>query len=521
MDTALQSPQDFLAIIKRRKVSILVPAVGITLIMAVVAFLWPPTYKSTSTILIEEQEIPADYVMSTVTSYVEQRLEVINQRIMSATRLQEIIDRFNLYADKRDKWTREEMIDRMRDDIKLETVRVDVVDRRTGRPSTATIAFTLSYEGKTDPLTVQRVASVLASLYLEENLKVRERQVTEASNFFEDEINRVKQDLDKVEAVIATFKQEHVNELPELLSVNMQSLHDVELKIDRLHDELRGLKEKEEGYQTELAAVSPEMEDQKRLESLKLELNHLRSVYSDKYPDIIRLRAEIKRLEEELRDVDLNIAGSADRPDNPAYISLASRLNSTGTDIDSLERQINSLENDKKKYEQRIARTPVVESEYTSLLVERESMKTKYNDLMKKFMEARVAQGLEQEQKGERFTLIDPAVVPEKPYKPNRKAIILIGMVLGIGSGVGLAALREFMDDSVRNAEALAGATTVPVLAVIPEIVTRLDIESRRKRHRLVYAASVVGCVAFLLLFHFYVMDFDLLWVKVMRKLAL
>jgi hypothetical protein len=136
-------------------------------------------------------------------------------------------------------------------------------------------------------------------------------------------------------------------------------------------------------------------------------------------------------------------------------------------------------------------------------------------------MEARVAHGLEKEQKGERFTLIEPPRLPEKPFKPNRLAIMLIGVVLGMGAGVGLAALREFSDDAVRNGDSLTMATRFPVLAGIPEIMTAKDVSDRRKK-RLVWSGCAVGAVVLgLVAFHFFVMDLDIFWAKLMRKLAI
>lgn len=181
MEQNVKTVNDFIDIIRRRKNSIIWPALGIFVTAALVAFLIPPTYRSTSTILIEEQEIPREYVMATVSSYAEQRLQSINQRIMSSSRLQEVINRFNLYADLRERWPVEEIIEKMRKDIKFETISADVVDRRTGKPTAATIAFSISYDGK-KPDVVQQVANVLASLYLEENLKVIEQQTTGASS---------------------------------------------------------------------------------------------------------------------------------------------------------------------------------------------------------------------------------------------------------------------------------------------------------------------------------------------------
>jgi len=140
---------------------------------------------------------------------------------------------------------------------------------------------------------------------------------------------------------------------------------------------------------------------------------------------------------------------------------------------------------------------------------------------MRKHMEAKVAQGLEKEQKGERFTLIDPAKLPEKPYQPNRPAIILIGFVLGIGASVGWASLREMTDRSVRDSESLSIATSFPVLASIPEIVTKQDI----RRKRIIQVITIIGLVLIiaggLAAFHYLVMDLNIFWAKLMRKLSL
>src|SRR5208283_1505121 len=164
--------EDIIKIIKRRKWALILPALAVVLLTVILLLFWDPVYRSTATILIEEQEIPREFVTATVTSFAEQRLQTINQQIMSSTRLMEIIKTFNLYADRFTKDSTEEIIENMRKrDIKFGTVTADVIDRQTGRPASATIAFTISYEGK-NPAVVQQVDDTLSSLYLEQNIKV-------------------------------------------------------------------------------------------------------------------------------------------------------------------------------------------------------------------------------------------------------------------------------------------------------------------------------------------------------------
>jgi len=517
------TPKDYLEIVKRRKWSLVLPAVIVFLLAGIVALVLPSIYISHSTILIEEQEIPSDFVMATVTGYAEQRIQQINQRIMSYSRLLEIIQRLELYPELIDKWTTEEIVEKMKEDTVLEPVSAEIVDKRTGRPTTATIAFSLSYEGK-NPQKVQQVANVLTSLFLEENLQVRAKQASDTSAFLESEVDKIKAELAGIESEIANFKEAHINELPEMLQVNMQTLNNIERNIELSSQQLRTLKEKKEYLQTQLASITPYEEEhstRQRLEELKVQLVHLTKRFSEEYPDVKKTRAEIAELEEQFKNPGKNPGKTNDHPDNPVYITLAAQLASTQSEIESVQRQIEELNLSVNAYRLRVAGTPRVEEVYSVLMVARTNTQAQYDDLVRKLMEARVAHGLEKEQKGERFTLIEPPRLPEKPYKPNRLAIMLIGIVLGMGAGVGLAALREFSDDAVRNGDILTMATQFPVLAGIPEIVTAKDV-TRRRTKRLIWAGCAVGIVALgLVAFHFFVMDLDIFWAKLMRKFAI
>ena len=281
-----------------------------------------------------------------------------------------------------------------------------------------------------------------------------------------------------IEARVAIFKEKNINALPELMQVNLQTLNNLERNVELLQEQLRSQKEREGRLQRELANVSPELEatqkDRLRLEELKVELVYLKSRFTDEYPDVRKAETEIKKLERQLADGKSNSGKT--RPDNPAYITLASQLSSARAEVRSIQEQIRSLNDKADTYRRYIETTPKVEETYNALLAERNNTRAKHDDLSQKLMEARVSQGLETEQKGERFTLIDPARLPEKPFKPNRWAILLIGVVLGIGAGIGFAALREFSDTSVRSIEQLSKATSFPVLATIPLIVTAGDI---------------------------------------------
>ena len=461
--------------------------------------------------------------MTTVTSFAEQRLQTINQRIMSTTRLLEIINQFDLYKEFREKRTTEEVVEKMREDVKLKQISAEVMDRRTGRPTAATIAFSLSYEGKDQPQKILKVATVLASFFLEENLKVRERQTQEAFIFFEEEAARVKEELDQLEAELSQFKEGHMSELPELLQLNISTLQSFDRDMDRFMEQLRSLKEREGYLESQLSTIPPKLEnaDRNRLDELRVNLVYLKSRFSEEYPDVIKTKLEIAALEKKIGQNKEKTGVDGDRPDNPAYITLSSQLASTQSEIESVKLQMKELKIKIAEYRRRIEATPKVEETYGALVTARNNKQAKHDDLLRKSMEAKVAQGLEKEQKGERFTLIDPARLPEKPHKPNRFAILAIGLVLGAMAGAGFAFLREMSDQSVRKGDVLALSTSLPVLADLPNIVTAQDRHAKKIRRTLWAGGACAGVIIGVVLFHLLIMDLDIFWIKVMRRLEL
>ncbi|MFH1028670.1 MAG: Wzz/FepE/Etk N-terminal domain-containing protein [Pseudomonadota bacterium] len=519
MGNGITSIKDLIVILKRRKWSMTLPVVTVFVIAMVLAFTLPPVYRSESTILIEDQEVPRDFVSTTVTSFADQRLQSINQRIMGTTKLLEIINRFSLYPELKNKWTTEEIIAKLRKDIKFKTISADVIDPRSGQARPATIAFSLSYDGK-NPQVVQRVANDLASLYLEENLSVRTRQSQGTTNFMEDEMKNVQSQLADVDSKIAVYKQRNVNTLPELAQVNLSSLDSTERETVGLNYQLRTLQERESAIESQLATLPTDAasQDKARLSELRVRLVELKARLTDEHPDVIKTRNELAELIKQLRASGQDTADN--KPDNPAYVTLSSQLASIRSEITSTKRHIETFNKKRDELRQRLAATPGVEEGYKNILLQRNNLQQKFDELSKKFMEAKVSSGMEKEQKGERFTLIDAARLPEKPIKPNVPAILLIGLVLGIGCGVGLTAINEQSDDTMRTPETLSRATSYPVLASIPEIVTWQETVLMKKKRRQTLLGAFCVLLMSPLVFHFLVMDLDIFWAKFMRTMA-
>lgn len=486
MDAQTMSMNDLKAVLLRRKWGLILPFCAIFWVAAATALFLPSIYSSTATILIEEQEIPANLVQTTVTSYAQQRLQSIYQRSLSTSRLLEIIKELHLYPELEGKTNPDEIAAKMREDIVLDFVKADVVDPKTGKAASATIAFTLSYKGK-DPEQTQKVTSVLTSLFLEANLKDREKTVTEASSFLQEEVDRVKKAMADADAKIADYKGKHLNELPELLSVNMQSLQNIEVNSDRLSEQMRALREREGYLESQLASIPRQARQTSRLEELRVQLANLETRFSPQYPDVIAVKAEIAKL------TAGKGAAKDETADNPAYVTLAAQLASTKSEIASVSKQIAANDQKSSRYRNSIEATPRAEETYKTLLNERDNLLRNYNELMQKHMGAQVAQGLEKDQKGERFTVVEPALLPAKPDKPNRLAIILVGIVLGLGAGVGSAAVMEFSDQSIRSVEEIVQATSYPVLGVIPEILSAQEKNQITKTNKLQTIALLVN----------------------------
>ena len=569
-------------IIRRRKKIFFLTFILIFLLVGVIAFVLPPVYLSESTILVEAQQIPQDYVKSTITAYVEERLQVITRQVMTRAKLMKIMNQFNLYPEMRDRNPTEMIITKMRKDIKLETIQGSGRGRGGGQSGSTTIAFTLSYEGK-DPSTVQKVTSSLASLYLAEELKTREQRASTTTIFFQEELTNLKKQLFVYESRISKFKEAHIGELPEHNDMNLQRLDRLERELDQLNMQINSIEERRVYLLGQIANVDPlvpvvvegdkiAMNPKERLKRLRLRLLALQSTLSEKHPDIKKLKKEINELEAQVGKSDDSVAKvrmlselqgelaakqgklgpkhpdviklkkqvrmlskevdelltekaitevSEEKPDSALYVNLMTQIAGANIQIKAHLKQRKKVEEEIKKYQIKLEDAPIIEKEYNELTREYNNAKRKYDDLLSKRMEAKISQGMEDTQRGERFTIIDPAQLPEKPYKPNRMIIILLGFVLALGAGIALCAAQEGLDNTVKTADELSAVMGVPVFSEVSLIET--DGERRgRQIKTMVFILGVIGVIVVaLILVNQFVMPLDILWIKIQKRLEM
>jgi len=562
---------DYLAAFRRRGSMITFIAASVFLLGLITAFVLPPTYQASATILIEEQEIPSELIQSTVTSYAAQRIQVISQRVMTRTNMLEIMNKYGLYESVRNRKSSEQALADMRNDVSIDMINAEVMDPRTGRPRAATIAFKLGFKGE-QPNMVQKVVNELTTLYLNENLRTRTEKAEETTAFLTEESNRLSAEITRLGTALTAFKERNANRLPEQRDLNFQALERTERDIATIDTQLSGLDEKRIYLNGQLALLDPYsssgvMSSGARLEALRTEFIHLSTRYSPGHPDVMSMKREIEALEQETglgpstadlqaqlsllqqELASLEQSYTAEHPDvkslkrqiatveselrnpppmpttapasadNPAYVNLQSQLAAANTEARTLRARRAQLVAKLADYEERLLQMPKVEQEYRAITRDMENATRRYQEINAKQMTAEVAQSMEQERKGEKFTLIDPAILPEEPISPNRPAIILLGLVLALGAGVGSAALAESTDSAVRGAKGLVGILNTAPLAVIPYLPSAADIRSQASRKWLIIAA-VIGVIAIvLLLLHFLYSPLDVLWFRGLRKM--
>jgi polysaccharide chain length determinant protein (PEP-CTERM system associated) len=428
---------------RRKWLAIVVFLVPLSASLSLVAFL-PDVYKATASVLIERQQVPEAFVKSTVTGELETRLNSISQEILSRSRLEALIQRFGLYASMRQRGApADELVERMRKDILLETTGA------TTRGRGVTIAFTLSYRGS-DPQTVALVTNTLASFYIEEDLKARSRQASGTTDFLRTQLAETKKRLDEQERLVGDFRRRAMGELPQQMQSNLATL-------ESLNNQLRLNSENQVRALSRREALSKELNDliaaggggpepaAVRLARLQQELSDLRTRYTDLWPDIIRIKDEISRVEAGLAKPRTQPVGPPVIPDTPQSRQLVEALRSIDLDLNGYKLEERRLRTMIATYQVRVENTPRREQELQDIARDYGSTKELYQSLLKRYEEAQLSESMEQRQKGEQFRILDPALPPREPDAPKRSRLVLVGIALSLGLAIGAALLAEKM----------------------------------------------------------------------------
>ena len=482
---------------RRKWIALLAFAAPASMVLGLVTSL-PNIYRSTATILVERQQVPEAFVRPTVTGEVETRLQTITQEIFSRTSLEGLITRFNLYPRLRARLSTQNLVARMRNDIIL-VMKSDAAN--PGNPKM--VAFTISYRGS-DPAVVAEVTNTLAALFIDENLRVRSRQATGTANFLRAQLEETTRQLDVQERQVSDFNRKHMGELPQQMNANLAAIEQLSTQLRLNNDRQTLALARREALERQLADVetAPAMATTSgapdtaatRLARLRNELRELRTQYTEKYPEVVRVKAEIAALEREQREKksDAPTEAAAPTPQDPAIRRLKAALTEVDAEVKALRKDEHRLQAATARYQARADNTPLREQEFQELSRNYQTTKDHYQSLLKRYQEAQLAEDMEQRQKGEQFKIVDPAVVSDRPAAPNRSRFLLTGLILSLGLAAAAVVLAEQLDTSFHAIEELRAFTKIPVLVGIAGIATRRDTVFRRRRFRLATALAIL-----------------------------
>ena len=503
----------YVNLVLRRRWFVIIPFFLALIAGIYLAVALPKKYQAETLILIEPQRVPDNYVQAIVSSDLESRIATIKEMILSRTNLLKVIDNFNIFTGPKyaDMFLDEKI------EIMRKRTTVDIVSDR-GRTANA---FKIAFEGE-EPRNVMQVVNAMATLVIDQNLKVRESQATGTVEFLENELVKMRRRLEGVEAALKDFRETHMGELPDQLASNLMVLERLQQQLSDKQKSLRDEKNRlgslenqiqfarEQAAMTVTAPARPENKEPTTLEGLKQQLADYKLRYTPQHPDVIRLQRKIEELEKE--SPPLSATSGDDGSSRPAggvglratgrgvAADLITQRNSAAREIVAIRQELAALLDQVAVYQRRVEDTPKLEQELLSLKRDYDNTQKTYDSLLARKQEAEVAANMEHQQKGEQFRILDPARLPDKPQSPDMRKLFLICVMAGLGLGGGLIFLLEFLDKSVKKLESVPKKLGIPLLVAVPKIDHPKDVRRRRLNDGFSIAAAVI-CTALLALF--------------------
>jgi protein tyrosine kinase modulator len=477
-------------------------AMAVTVVVVIVVKRMPDLYRAETMILVDPQQVPNNYVASTVSSNISDRLSTIQQEVTSPTRLKRLINSMRL-SNPGNK-SEQEVIATMQRAITVQVV------EQGGRGLSA---FRVGYSGR-DPVEVAAVANELAELFISENLKARERQSYGTAEFLDDELKRTKEQLSQKQSELNGVKSKYMLDLPDSKQYHLEALTTLRGQLQASEDRVSRAQQQKVYLQSMMAAQAPTVDQDSgasesfytpQIQKLEAQMSALKARYGDKHPDVRKLEAELQDLQNK-RKASLQ-DGSVQAP--PVIHEAASGKRKASNPVlaaqmDKLDQEIEKEKTQQQELQQQIAfhtgkleKIPVFEQRIAGMMWDYDSLRAHYSELESKKLSADMASALETHEKGERFVVLDRAVVPSHPYSPKRALISLVGLLAGLALGLGLAVALELAKDSIyTRSEVLRLLDGAPILADIPRIRTSGELLIQRARFAGVFLMTAAGSVA-------------------------
>ena len=490
----------------RRKDTIIAVSLVVIILAAFLAISLPDVYRSSTLILVTPQRLPSNYVASTVTSTIEQRMQAIAQQVLGRTMLERVIQEFDLFSSRESQRSIDERVALLRARITLAINRQDT--------------FTLSFDADS-PEIARQVTARLAALFIEENLKVREQQAAGTTSFINAEAERLRKELEEQEAEVNKFRAKYWYELPENRDANVKALDQLRRELENSISRLATLQDRKSALEKQLAegemiateltmlgnlGIGPVASGTPSNLSRTIELEALLKKYSERHPDVIRLKREIEatRGETEVQVPHKTLPDPSLATRFTLKTMLASQIGDLKTETNALQAKTEDLRPQISLLQSRVDNTPLRAIEISKITRNYDITLRKYQDLLAKSLDSELSENMEKKQKGEQFQIVDRANIPQHPVAPNRQRILLIGLLLGIGGGIGLAFLLDNLNKSFKSNEELVGYSNVRLLAVLPTVATRGSVLEQRQARAMVIVASFGALVVGLVLVRYF-----------------
>jgi polysaccharide biosynthesis transport protein len=469
-NTQPSSLGDYFAALRRRFVYPATILPGILFVCILAAYLIHPKYESTATIMLEASSVPKDIIESTVTSYADQQIEIVQGRVMVASSLERIVKEIDPYPARQD-WSVADKAQRLLDDTTLE--RVDPV---TFKPQAESNAFSLHYDNP-DPKIAEKISSRLAQLFLTYNQVTRTEAASEAAGFLQKQSEQLATQMREVDVQLAAVQSKYGQATPEFLVRNQSIIEDTQRQLDNMQQQILAAQEKESVLSLQLSQTSANLITQSGdltdLATVRAKLTEAEQRYTPDHPEVKRLKHALEMLMEQ------NKGGGKEQANNPQYLLTETQLKAARNELAALQAQGGSLREKLERTRGLVAETPVAEKELSDVVRRKEVLQNEYQHVQDRLQSANLAETFESQQGGERFSMVRAPSVPSSPVYPNRVGLILLGFVLG-GAIAGIAvAIAESTDTNLRTAKDILLPEGVPVLASIPFILNRTDHRRR------------------------------------------
>jgi len=464
--------QDYKKLLRRRLWLILSIGLTVGCVVSVIAYRSPSLYQAKTTIMIDPGKVPDSYVKSTATIDANQRLALLQAQILSTVRLGQVIDELHLYEGLKATTPRDQIVARMRKDVTVTPVGLSGAKE--------VLAFEVSYNSQS-PTLAAKVADRLASLFIEENMKVREQQVMGTVDFFDHELQTSRQDLSEKAQKLANLRAQFFAELPESQGWRTQAVTSLQMELRSEMDAVNSAQQ-QKVYLESLLADSPSIVNldnaaadtadlQEQLERLQQEMDQLRTRYGPSYPDVVTKAAEIEKLQKDVKKADAaNKAQQSSSPINPKHHNpvIESQIAQIDAEIRDHGIREASLKSQIEYHQAILEKAPAAEEQLTAATNEYNDAADHLKRLEDHKFSADISSDVETRQKGERFIVLEPAQAPDHPYSPNRPLIDLIGLGAGLVAGLFLTVILELIDDTIKTPRELGDLFTAPILGEIP-----------------------------------------------------